>query len=116
MNSTCNETCLLFLIESLIINNPTLLDELNSNSATVYQAVAILAGIVCTVLSTLYANYQNWKTHQVVTDVHSTTKNEIVPMIREASAKNTPTTIISNGNTSLGNTAPGSPQGSSNGS
>ena len=90
MNSTCNETCLLFLIESALINNPNLLDTLNSNSATIYQAVGILAGVVCTILSTLYANYQNWKTHQVVTDVHAAAKNEIIPLIREGSAKNMP--------------------------
>jgi len=70
MNSTCNETCLLLVIETFI-NNPNLWDQINSNSATIYQAIAIICGVVCTILSTFYANYQNWKTHQVVTDVQS---------------------------------------------
>jgi len=65
----------------------TLVDVASSNSATIYQAVAILVGVICTILSTFYANYQNWKTHQKVDDVHKTTKDEVIPLVREASGK-----------------------------
>jgi len=64
-----------------------LLEAANSNAATIYQAVAILVGVICTIMSTIYANYQNWKTHQKVDEAHNTTKNEVLPLVREASGK-----------------------------